>query len=45
VIHFLQNYVDDIGTMIPSLKRCTLSGVTFHKDNIEQSWTSSEDKK
>lgn len=45
VIHFLQNYVDDIGTMIPSLKRCTLSGVTFHKDNIEQSWTSSEDKR
>lgn len=39
VAHFLQEFVDAIGELIPSLRRCILSGVVF--DNVG-SWECSE---
>ncbi|KAG0681351.1 hypothetical protein C6P42_004192 [Pichia californica] len=37
VAHFLQEYVDSIGSMIPGLQRCVLSGVFFDRVSSEES--------
>lgn len=36
IAHFLQAYVEAIGNMIPTLKRCVLSGVTFNR--MDEMW-------
>lgn len=35
VAHFLREYVDSIGLMIPTLRRCVLSGVFFDRIPVE----------
>lgn len=40
IVHFLQDYVDSIGGMLPQLRACNLSGVFFNK--IDEKWICSE---
>lgn len=40
IVHFLQAYADSIGAMIPSLRRCILSGAVF--DKIGDKWCCAE---
>lgn len=47
VAHFFQDYVDAIGNMIPTLKRCVLSGVYFDRCSVKgdpRQWKCSDSK-
>lgn len=40
IAHFLQEYVDAMATMMPKLRRCSLTGMIF--DRVDKAWKCSE---